>query len=379
MNSKFLPVLSFLTLLGCSGSHNKSSDEQLKKLLNVKYAKGFEIEEYDNVRIVKVLNPWQGSNNISYRYRLACDAPTKTLDKNEVFIRVPIRRVVCLSTTHIAFIDFLDRSSSILGVSGAGLIYSKRVTERVEKGFVKDVGYDQNLNYELITSLQPDVIFCYGVGSESIGYLNRLSELGHKLFFIGDYLEEHPLGKAEWIRVFGALFGLDVQADSLFNLIERDYLETTHLLKEKVHKPVVFLNSPWKDSWFFPGKENYIVKLINDAGGSYVFDSLLEGTRSYPVSLERALEAGMKSDIWLNPGTANSITDITLFDERLTILLPYRTGMIYNNNNRMSSGGGNDFWESGVVRPDLVLKDLIFIFNPAILPDHQLYYYKKLE
>ncbi|MHC1704544.1 MAG: ABC transporter substrate-binding protein [Tenuifilaceae bacterium] len=381
MRLRFLiPYIIICPFLACS-THEQVKDNLINHSnQTISFAKGFTISITDSVKSIRVINPWQGANDISYNY-LFIDSSQINNDldalNTDIFI-APLKRIVCLSTTHIAFIDALSKSSTIVGASGVNFINSSNLKERVEKGLVKDVGYDQNLNYELIVSLKPDAVLCYGVGAESVGYLLKLKELGIKLIFIGDYLEQDPLGKAEWLKVFGTFFNQNLKADSMFNSIAEEYSSTAKLVKSLNQKPKVFLNLPWKDSWFFPGNSNYFVKLIEDAGGDYVFSSLT-GSKSYPISFEKAIEAGYNSDIWLNPGSAMSIRDIKNTDERLTKITPCNNNKVYNNNNRMSIGGGNDFWESGVIHPDLILKDLIFIFHPDLLPNHQFYYYKKLE
>jgi len=347
---------------------------------DIQYAKGFALHKTDSCQILTVSNPWQGAEGIVYKY-LFVDSLNNIGAPNEdnvEFFRTPLRRIVCLSTTHIAFIDRLQKTSNIVGVSGSSFVNSASLLDRIKSGDVKDVGYDQNLNYELIVSLKPDAVLCYGVGAESVGYLLKLKELGIKLIFIGDYLEENPLGKAEWIKAFGAMFNHNEEANSIFKSIEINYANAKLLTKGIESKPKVFLNLPWKDSWFFPGGSNYFVKLIEDAGGDYMFKNL-EGSKSYTISFEKAFEAGMNADIWLNPGASYSKLDIKQNDERLLSLNPCNIGQVFNNNLRSTPTGGNDFWESGVVNPDLVLKDLIYIFHPNLLPNHKFYYYRKIE
>jgi len=375
-----IPYIIISPFLACSTKEKVKDNIVIHSNQTISFAKGFILSITDSVKTIRVINPWQGATDVTYSY-LFIDSSQINSDFNslnsDVFI-APLKRIVCLSTTHIAFIDALGRSSAIVGASGINFINSSSLKERVEKGLVKDVGYDQNLNYELIVSLKPDAVLCYGVGAESVGYLLKLKELGIKLIFIGDYLEQDPLGKAEWLKVFGTFFNLDLRADSIFNSIAEEYSSTAELVKNLKQKPKIFLNLPWKDSWFFPGNSNYFVKLIEDAGGEYVFSSL-SGSKSYPISFEKAIEAGYGSDIWLNPGSAINMVDIENADERLTKITPCINNKVFNNNNRLSIGGGNDFWESGVIHPDLILKDLIFIFHPELLPNHQFYYYKKLE
>jgi len=367
-----------LTLLGCRSNNNVSPTSQ-KALFN-EYAKGFEIFYTDSCTLLRVYNPWQGAKNVDYNYFFVDSTKhfyVKPNDNTEVF-KTPIKRLVCLSTTHIAYIDELKETSTIIGVSGISFVNSSSLISRIKNGEVKDVGYDQNLNYELIVSLRPDAVLCYGVGAESVGYLLKLKELGIKLIFIGEYLEDNPLGKAEWIKAFGAILNLKNRADSSFKSIMIEYKNAAKLVQSVKTKPKVFLNLPYKDSWYFPGGSNYFIKMVEDAGGEYLFKSL-EGSKSYTINFEKAVETGMNADVWLNPGAAYNIADIKQSDERLLSLLPVKNGRVYNNNLRSTSTGGNDFWESGVVYPNLVLKDLIYILHPDLLPNHKFYYYRKIE
>lgn len=365
------------TLLGCNRNNNELNNP---KTLSNEFAKGFEIVHSDSCTLLRVYNPWQGAKNIDYNYYFVDSTKHCHIDfssNSEVF-KTSIKRLICLSTTHIAFIDELMKSSSIVGVSGISFVSSTSLISRIKKGEVVDVGYDQNLNYELIVSLKPDAVLCYGVGAESVGYLLKLKELGIKLIFIGDYLEDNPLGKAEWIKAFGVILNANERADSVFNSIKCEYNYATKLVQSVKTKPRVFLNLPYKDSWYFPGGSNYFIKMVEDAGGDYLF-KFLGGSKSYTISYEKAIETGMNADVWLNPGAAYSLADIKQSDERLLFLSPIKKGQVYNNNLRSSINGGNDFWESGVVHPNLILKDLIYIFHPELLPEHKFYYYRKIE
>lgn len=372
------PLLSLL-IIACGQRQSNEQDNHISnsKLLPVSHARGYTISEIDNGVSLTVLNPWQDAHNVQYKYLFCRDKETD-LDKgfSEV-IPVPVKRVVCLSTTHIAYIDGLGASDAIVGVSGAGFVSNTNVRSRIGKGLVKDVGYEQALNYELLVSLKPDVVLAYGVGAEMAGYLQKLKDLRIPVVFVGDYLEENPLGKAEWLKVFGLLLGKYQQADSLFTDIAQEYNRIKSSLPSGLNKPKVFLNLPWKDVWYFPGGQGYMANLIADAGGDYILNHL-QGSKSYPFSIENALEYAAKSDIWLNTGMANSISEIESDLPIVKGLAVLTTGNVFNNNNRVNPTGGNDFWESGVVNPHIILKDLIEILYPQN-QNHQLVYYKQLQ
>lgn len=379
---RYFPLLfGFLVYLlsSCGQNPNKQQDIELAdmELFPVAYAKGFSISEVSNGFVLTVTNPWQDAQEVRYRYFLG---KGEIITNNKGFnesISVPVKRIVCLSTTHIAYIDRLGYSEGIVGVSGVGFVSNTNVRERLDHALVKDVGYEQALNYELLVSLKPDVVLAYGVSAEMAGYLQKLKDMQIPVIFIGDYLEENPLGKAEWLKVFGLLIDRYEQADSIFGDIANKYNSIKSTLPKGLNKPKVFVNLPWKDVWYFPGGQGYMANLIADAGGDYSVKHLTD-SKSYPFSIENALEYAAEADIWINTGTASSLLEIENaipIVKRLPIL---QNGRVFNNNSRLNPTGGNDFWESGVVNPHLILKDLIEIFYPNQL-EHDLVYYKQLQ
>lgn len=374
--------VTLLVLQGCISpgeSNQKTESRNSPKGVAVDYAKGFTVQKTDKTIYIDVLNPWQNADGIQYTYRLVSKPEKKSeAISDTIEITVPVKRIVCMSTSHVAFIDALNSSDRIVGISGAGFVTSAAVAKRVSNGAISEVGYGSSMNYELITQLRPDIILCYGVGEESVGYLNKLKELGHKLMFIGDYLENDPLGKAEWIKVFGYLLGSEKKADSLFRTIVQSYNRVKQKAKQYTTRPRIFLNLPFKDIWYFPTRSSYFVKLIADAGGEYPYSPPGTGT-VFSTGIERAYEIGLQCDIWINPGMASSMDDIKNTDTRFVQLPAYRNGRVYNNNKRSNSAGGNDFWESGTLNPHLILQDLITIFHQPEKSDSSLYYYRKLK
>lgn len=374
----FLPIAVLLSaVVACSRPQPRATSVRGGNVADTAlYAKGFSIERYADSTVVRVRNPWQGANDVEYAYTLVDSALRRHGDVHR--IGVPARRVVCMSSSYVAFFDALGCAEAVVGVSGANYIYSPAVRERIEQGLVGDVGYGQVLNYELIVSLKPDVLLCFGVGAESLPMIEKLHELGVPTMLVGEYLEEHPLGKAEWIKVLGTLVGRELQADSLFGAIEQRYRQVAQRVAQQQERPAVFMNMPYKDVWYSPGDASYFVQFIRDAGGRYLFADL-EGSRSYPISFERAFGAGLQADVWLCPGTATSLADIASFDPRLAQVRPYQQGRVFNNTNRSTPHGGSDFWESGTVRPDVVLHDMAAIFHPALFPEHVLFYFNELR
>jgi iron complex transport system substrate-binding protein len=241
-----------------------------------------------------------------------------------------------------------------------------------------DVGYEANLNKELILKIKPDLIMIYGIGSESAGYVGKLKELGTKVIINADYLETDPLGRAEWIKLFGALFCRESSADSIFNSEVAEYNKLKSFVNNSIiTRPKVMLGLPFKDTWYISPGNSFISKLIEDAGGDYLWKDT-ESSVSMPYGLENVYLRVMKADVWLNIGSVNSRNEISYVDQRLSDLPCFKNDSLFNNNKRITVKGGNDFWESGSLYPHLLLKDLATILHPELFSDHELTYYRKI-
>lgn len=364
----------------CRNSNSElSSDKNVSSSIENTYAKGFKIENYQNYKILNVYNPWQHAEGVVYKYIVTKDAKLvpDSLKKYDI-ITTPVKRIVCLSTTHLAFLKELNQVDAICGVSAPEFIYDSLIRQKVERGSISNVGYDQAMNIETIISLKPDFVMAYGVGSESSGQFQRLKQLGIKVVFNAEYLERTPLGKAEWINFVAAFFDQEDSASTIFKKTAENYNQLQEKAASAETKPMILSGLPWKGVWYVPGGKSYASNFIYDAGGDYLWkeDS---GSESLPLSLETVMERSNKAAIWINPGSALSLNEITSLDARMKNVNSLQEKAVYNFNLRRSPGGGNDFWESGVVHPDWVLKDLIAIFHPNLMPNHTFVYYQKLN
>ena len=374
MQPKIIIFLIFLTTIyGCgSPEPNPGSDN--------KYAHGFSIYEENGIRKVTVRNPWEKARNIEIDYYLIdrnLSIPLSLNGKN--IIHTPVEKIICLSTTHLAFLDALGEINKVVGISGSRYISNPIVRDGVARAEIADVGYGQNLNYEEIINRRPDVVMVYGVDSEITGFLNKFHDLGIPAILNAEYLEASPLGKAEWIKFVGALFDKSAVADSIFSAIEANYLRLSGIATSESLKPKVMLGLPYRDSWWVPGGKSYMAKLIADAGGDYIGK---ENTshESFVISFEEALLWAEKADVWINLNMVSSKKEILGIDNRFEKFKVFRLGKIYNNNLRTTDLGGNDFWESGAVAPHHLLADLIKIFHPQLLPSsHAFEYYQEIK
>lgn len=374
-------IISWLLLLLLTACAPEKTPPAVEQEAGVKYARGFAIFSLPGeAKRIDVFNPWQGADGVRYSY-YALPRGSETPDslKQEVVIKTPVKRIVCMSTTHVGFLDALSAGETICGISGAQYVYNREVREKYENGSVKDVGYGTNLNYELLVQLDPDVVFLYGVGSEAAPVVHKMKDMGINVLLIGEYLEEKPLAKAEWIKCLGVLLRKEAAADSVFRSVAREYNAVAGRVRANAgEKPLVLAGMPFRDVWYVSPADTYLGSLIRDAGGAYLWEEL-KGNTAVPMGLEQVFLKGRNADIWIHTGTAGSLQDIKAANPRLALLKPVKDKKLYNNNRRLSQGGGNDYWESGVMKPHILLKDLVRLFHPELLPEHRLKYYKPLE
>jgi iron complex transport system substrate-binding protein len=381
MKSLFLHIILILMLASCAGRKDGSAGALPADVSAAftRYASGFSVQKQDKYTLVQVRDPWQQSRDVIFTYVLARDTEAVPDSLKDLpLIEIPVERVVVLSTTHVAMIEQLDCGESIVGISGAAYIYSPHIRAGIEKGLVRDVGYGQGLDFEAIVKLEPDLLFLYGVEGNVMTILEKLRDLGIPAVFCGEYLETHPLGKAEWIRYFSLFFDKEEDAAGFFLQIDSAYRALAALIPADRARPMVLNGLPWKDTWYMAGGNSFAAQLIADAGGDYLWSDN-PSSQAVPLDLESVYLRAVQADIWINPGAAGSLEDILFLDQRLGALEAVRGGRVFNNDARLSAGGGNDYWESGTVRPDLVLADLISVFHPDLLPDHSFVYYRKLK
>jgi iron complex transport system substrate-binding protein len=374
-------ILLLLLISGCRNKTAPDRDENIAstdiKKVPVSYATGFDIEYYGDYTLLTVRNPWQQADNIEFKYALTMDGDAACPEGYEL-IEIPVKRVICLSTTHIGFIGFIGQEASVAGISGKNYINDEYINRRIETGQIKDIGFDESLNYELIVELNPDIVFLYSVTGAVASYINKLKELNIKTVMVGEYLEETPLAKMEWVKFMAAFYNAEQKAISMFDSVSQNYNRLVSLAADVHERPKVLLGLPWHGTWYISGSRSYTARIIKDAGGEYLW-SELDYRDSQPLGLESVFEKAFTADFWLNTGEVNSISDIIKADTRFRELPPIQNGKVFNNNNIMNSFGANAYFEKGVVEPDIILSDIIRILHPEILPGHKLKYYRKMN
>ncbi len=376
--SSLLVVPVLVLLFSCQGDGGASVEDFDQVLYAPEYAKGFEIRgaQGRESTLVSVSNPWQGAEEVSQQLLIVRGEEAVPRGYEGQVLRGDAQRVVAMSSTHVAMLDAVGATDCVAGVSGRLYISNPRILARADS--VGDVGYEGNIDYECLLSLAPDVVLLYGVSGAS-SMESKLAELGIPYIYIGDYVEECPLGKAEWMVAIAEIVGRRQAADSVFADIHLRY----NALKQRVAqsaptRPRVMLNTPYRDAWMMPSTRSYAVRLLLDAGGEYVYPQNTS-TSSVPIDMEEAYLLANEAQVWLNVGMLATMHELQTLCPRFANTQCVLRGEVYNNNRRCTPAGGNDYYESGTTRPDLVLSDLVKILHPGLLDNGDLYYYKRLQ
>ncbi|HMV07320.1 MAG TPA: ABC transporter substrate-binding protein [Cyclobacteriaceae bacterium] len=342
----------------------------------IHYATGFRVTTAGTSKLVEVTYPYKGATT-GYKYLLVKKGTTPPKhDDNVTVIYTPLQRIVCTSTTHIPLLDYLDISDKLVGFPTTDYISSEKTRKLIDAGKVEELGIDKGMNIEKLVVLKPDVVMSYTMTAD-LGQLKKIQELGIPVILNAEYLEEHPLGRAEWIKFIALFFEKEKQADQVFAMIEKNYLETKKLAGQVVKRPTVLSGVMYSDAWFMPGGRNYAAKLLNDAGADYLWKS--DSTKGFlQLSFEAVFEKAYAADLWIGVGSFATLEEMKNGDERYTKFNPYQIRQVYTYNARKGAKGGSEFLELGYLRPDIILKDLVKIAHPDLLPDYQLYFHKRL-
>jgi iron complex transport system substrate-binding protein len=373
-------IFVYAILFCCCTSKNKSEAPALTTgtvLTIIKYSTGFKVTYQGDNKLVEVTTPFQGATS-GYTYLLVPkDKEVPPHDANIKVIRIPLNSIVCTSTTHIPLLDYLNESDKLVGFPTTDYISSEKTRALIDAGKVEELGVDKGINLERLAMLKPDLVMGYTMSGD-YGQFKKIEELGVPAVINAEYLEQHPLGRAEWIKFMALFFNKEKEADSVFNEIEQSYNDTRSLAAAVTTRPTVVSGVVYGDAWFMPGGKNYAAKLLNDAGCDYLWRT--DSTTGFlELSFEAVYQKAYKADRWIGVGSYKSLAEIKAADQRYTQLKPFQNKEVYTYNARTGAKGGSEFLELGYLRPDIILNDLVKIAHPDILPAHTLYFHKKLD
>jgi iron complex transport system substrate-binding protein len=371
---KILLYIILILFINCE--NKKESISKLNPLNSVKYAKGFTLNQYENYTKIVIKSPWK---NATKDFIYILKEKNKSIPdslKNFQIINVPIQKLVATSTSHIPAIEMLNGLNTLVGFSGLNNISSLQTRARIDSGKIIEIGKNESLNTEILLSIQPDLVMTFGIDGSN-NTLENIQKNGIKVLYNGDWLEENPLGKAEWIKLFGALYLKNEIANELFENIESEYIKYQKLAKTYPKKPTVMSGAMFQNVWYCPAGNSWMAYFFKDANSNYMYaNEMQNGSLSLPF--EKVLKFCKDTDYWIGTSQFTSFSEMKSINKNYTNFKSFKTKYTYTTSIKKGTTGGIIFYETASQRPDLVLKDLVYILH-QVPKNHQLVFFDPLN
>ncbi|WP_298147801.1 ABC transporter substrate-binding protein [Flavobacterium sp.] len=368
---KIIVIYLFLAIaFQCKEAPKSKTESGINKITE---AKGFSLYHYSNFKILSVQDYFPGATQ-QFKYVLAKDrAQVPDSLRNLQFIQIPVTKIALSSTTHIPSLVLLGVESRLVAFPNTSYISSPNIRKRIDDGAVIDLGSNQEIDLEKLAVSKAELYVGYQI-DQSRNLNETLKSINIPILLNADWNEQTALGKAEYIKFFGALYGKDAEADKIYNQIKSKYLQ----LKEKValekNKPTVMAGALLEDSWYAPQGNSWGAQFIKDAGASYIYANTT-GTGSLKYDLEKVYRDCKAADYWIGPAQFEMRQQLLEADSRYGKFAAFQNKKIYSYSSKKGATGGVLFYELASNRPDLVLEDLVSIFHPHLLPNHKPYFF----
>lgn len=376
---KLFSLLILIVLFNCK--EDKGITRELPPLTNTsENAKGFDIQTNEDYTVLSIKNPWPKADK-TFRYALIPreNLATITLNKDEFdgIISIPVKKIVVTSTTHIPALELLEVEQALVGFPGTDYVSSKKTRALIDSGNIRELGKNDGINTEVMLELQPEVVVGFGIDGNNKTF-ETIKKSGIPIIYNGDWVEETPLAKAEWIKLFGALFNNSQKADSIFNNIKKDYIDAKQLASKVKNSPTVLSGALHKDVWYLPSGTSPEAQLLKDANVNYLWQNV-SGKGSLALNFEAVFNKAKQADIWLSPSYYNSLEALKDANDHYTEFSAFKNKHVYSFVNTVGPTAGVTYYEEGTARPDLVLKDIIKVCHPELLPEYETHFFKPLE
>ena len=376
-NINFIPVLIYILIsISCKNEVIKVDIKQRFEN-NIKYANGFDIITKNGIKKLIIKSPYQNSKDV-FEYQIKNKTVSKNINKNNLIIEVPITKILVTSTTHIPMVELLNEEATVIGFPYSKYVSSEKTRQLIDSGNITEIGKENSLNTEILLDLEPEIVVGYSVSSADKS-LTTIKKAGINVIYNGDWLEETPLGRAEWIKFFGVLFNKEKQADSIFKIIETNYLEAKKIALTAIKKPTILSGAIMsKDIWNLPAGDSFVAQFLKDANLDYLWKNS-KGKGSLSLSFESVFDKGVNADFWIAPGYFSTKEQLLNSNQIYTKFKAFENGNIYTPSTKKGTTGGVIYYELAPTRPDLVLKDIIKITNTDLLPDYKMTFFQKMK
>ena len=360
-------------MVACTPSGKQTSSKEALSSDSIQYAQGFTVQRFDAYTMVEVRDPWD-STRLLQRYLLV-DREKSVPDglPKGTIVKVPVKDIVVYTSVHAAIIDQLHEINKVIGVCEPRYMDTPAIQEGIQAGRIADLGEATSPNIEKMIEIGAELVIASPFQNSSYGPVEKI---GIPIIEGADYMEALPLGRTEWIRFYGLLFGKQEMADSIFRETEQAYLSLKDLTAHIDNRPTVLLEKKFGSSWYVPSGDSYMAHLIEDAGANYMFKDL-PGTGSTPLAFETVFDKAIHADIWLVK--YNRSSEMTYNDLR-SEYTPYENFDAFKKQRIYSCNTGVvPYYEEFPLHPEYLLKDLIWIFHPELVSGYSPRYFSKVS
>lgn len=366
-NWKFYSICFFVVAGFISCKKEKEETTISSQTTNsIEYAQGLSIRDYGQYTVVDVKQAWVGADK-TFKYVLYKESENTIPDSLKALpsVKVPIASIAVTSTTHLPSLVILEEEHTLKGFPGLNYVSSPSIRKAIDEGQVKELGQNEQLNTELVLDMRPNAIVAFAMDGSNAA-LNTIAKSGIPVIYNGDWVEQSPLGKAEWIKLFGALYGKEKEAKIFFDKIVNDYNEALALVKDVKNYPTVMSGAMYQDVWYTPQGQSWMAVYFRDAKADYLWKDT-EGAGSLSLSYEAVLDKAVDASFWINPAQYESLEELEKANPHYAKFSAFKHKNVYSFAPRKGATGGSIFYELGPTRPDLILKDLIYILHPEVL------------
>ncbi|MDD2962004.1 MAG: ABC transporter substrate-binding protein [Muribaculaceae bacterium] len=371
MKNLILICISFLLLLPSCGNKSKN-DNQSNCDSILQYAKGLQIIESDNYTQVTINNPWKKGAILQNYILIDRNSPSPKNIPEGTIIKVPLTKVLVYSSVHASAIrEICGNYNSIAGICDAQYFNIADISSRLANKSITDCGSSMSPSLEKIINLQPDAIILSPF--QNAGY-GALTSTGIPIIECADYMENSPLGRAEWIKLFGLLYGKTNIADSIFNATAHEYISLKESISIDEKRPKIITENVINGTWYVPGGDSYMANLIDDAAGEYPWKDD-KSTGSLQLDFTQVFDKAHDADIWLLKTFGTEITR-TYLEESFP--LNAKMNAFKNNGIYACDTKSTTLFEDFPFHPQILLKEYISIFHPNALTNYKPKYYKQI-
>ena len=354
----------------------EAPDEETQ--VSVDYAKNFTIEYKEGYKLLTVLTPWASATEPLLYVLVPKGQPDPSGVEGAMIVHTPVESFGSLSSTYLPFLEQVGELESLVAVSSGAYVFNPEVQNWLQAGAVSEVGSGAEVNVERLVDLNPELVMTSASGYLEYDSHPQLLEAGLKVVINSDYLEQNPLGRAEWGKFIAAFFDKEVEADRLFDEMVARYQQAKDLTSGLTERVTVLTNTAYEGTWYMPGGGSYIAIFLADAGADYVFKGG-EDSGAQPLDLEVVLDRAKDADYWINVGAMSDLASLAAMDARYADFEAFQNGNDYTYSKRVNELGAVDYFESGAAAPDVILMDLIKVFYPDLAQDHEFVYYQALK